>query len=58
MSDKSANQGRSYLELMEARKARLFAGDNAAAERLLDEATGMQKAGLVTAEETLAAANL
>jgi hypothetical protein len=43
---------------MEARKARLFAGDNAAAERLLDEATGMQKAGLVTAEETLAAAYL
>lgn len=58
MSSQGANQKKSHLELMEARKNLLFAGDNVAAERLLDEARRMQEAGLVTAEETLAAAYL
>jgi hypothetical protein len=58
MSSQDANQKKSYLGLMEARKNLLFAGDNVAAERLLDEARRMQEAGLVTAEESLAAAYL
>jgi hypothetical protein len=58
MNDQKTSQAESYLELMETRKNLLFAGDNAAADRLLDKAQQMQKAGLVAAEETLAAAYL
>lgn len=53
-----SNQKKSYFALIEARKERLFAGDNVAAEKLLDEARKMQEAGLVTLEEAQAAAYL
>lgn len=58
MSNRKPKQERSYFELMEARKELLFAGDNAAAERLLDQARKLQSEGLVTMEEAQAAAYL
>jgi hypothetical protein len=58
MSDQSTSQEKSYLQLMEERKNLLFAGDNVAAEKILEKAQGMQKAGRVSAEETMAAAYL
>lgn len=58
MNIQPASQQKGYLEIMEARKRLLFKGDNAGAEKLLDQASSLQKAGAVTLEELQAAAYL
>lgn len=45
-----------YFDLMAKRKALIFQGKNEEAERLLDLAEEMQRRGLVSKEESLAAA--